>query len=86
MDVRPNLSVKCNHCEKSFFDNQILSLHIKSVHQIPKKVSRSKNRKSICNKCERICSSPNALKRHMIVVHEKSKDFVCNPCNKSFFT
>ena len=82
MDVRPNLSVKCNHCEKSFFDDLVLLLHIKSVHEIPQQVSSNKNSKSMCNKCERNYSSTYALKRHMTAVHEKSKDFKWGPTTK----
>ena len=71
------LLAKCKHCEKSFFNNTILSLHQTKII-----VSSDKNYK--CAKCEKNYNSNNELESHVSAVHDKSKNFVCATCNKAF--
>ena len=65
------LKAKCKHCEKSFFNDQILSLHVKSVHKTQS--GDSVDKKFMCSKCNRNCSSKSDLKMHFSAVHDKSK-------------
>ena len=86
MDAKRNeetmFSAKCKHCEKSFFNAQILSLHEKAVHQAQTKNSNNKN--FVCDKCDRNYFSRQALERHVLAVHDKIKNFECDTCNKTF--
>ena len=37
-----------------------------------------------CEICEKTFSSNGSKSKHMIIVHEEQKKFICNVCNKSF--
>ena len=63
MDDEENFSHKCDFCEKSFFDDQILGLHIKSIHK-----SITEGRKK-CEFCDRTYSSKNSLQEHVRMKH-----------------
>ena len=90
---------KCDFCEKSFFNEEILGLHIKSNH---KSIIEGWKK---CDICERNCSSKDSLQahlrkthsnakrlltkkylldRHKKSVHERIKSFKCNSCEKEF--
>ena len=56
-----NFKFMCDFCEKSFFDEQILGLHIKSNH------------KSIIEgwkKCDFCDKTKNNLEKHILRIHE----------------
>ena len=57
---------KCDFCEKSFFNEQILGLHIKSNH---KTIIEGKKK---CDFCDKIYSR-TALYEHLKMVHSKEK-------------
>ena len=69
---------KCDFCEKSFFNEEILGLHIKSNH------------KTIiggCMKCE-FCDKKyflkNSLYVHVKMTHSNANLYECDTCNKKF--
>ena len=74
-------SAKCQHCEKFFFNDQILSLHLKSVHQ----TQTDDSNKFMCDRCDSTLSSKKTLERHVLAVHDKIKNFVCDTCNKTAY-
>ena len=78
MDKRKSLR-KCDFCEKSFSDENVLGLHLKSIHK-----SIIEGRKK-CEFCDETFSnrSTKDLKNHVISIHEEKK-FNCDDCNQSF--
>ena len=73
---------KCKYCETFFFNDQILTLHMKSIHQTQTDNSNEKDFMSAT--CDRNYFSKPALKGHNSAVHDKIKNFVCEKCNNSF--
>ena len=67
---------KCEYCQKAFKLKYVLNMnrHIKMIHE---KVEKSFQ----CDKCEKsfMCQShlTTQMKRHTIVIKEKSKNFTC---------
>ena len=57
--------------KRLFFNDQILELHIKSVHQTGNDISKGKNHK--CETCSKAFSFKSYLIRHISFVHEKKK-------------
>ena len=69
---------KCNFCEKSFFNEEILSLHIKSNHE-----SIIEGLKQ-CDFCEKTYRLKNSLYAHVKMNHSKEKSHECETCAKGF--
>ena len=62
---------KCDICEKSFFNEQILILHTRSNH------NPNINTKNRCNLCENTFSCQGSLKTHVEMIHTEKKVFEC---------
>ena len=69
---------KCDFCEKSFFDEQILGLHIKSNHK-----SIIEGRKK-CDLCDRTYRSKDSLLELVRMRHSREKSYECKTCTKKF--
>ena len=69
---------KCDSCEKSFFNEEILGLHIKSNH---KSIIEGWNECKYCDKKYRL---KNSLYLHMIMIHENKRNHQCETCSKEF--
>ena len=69
---------KCDICEKSFFNEQILGLHTKSNHK------PNINTKNRCNLCENTFSCQGSLKTHVEMIHTEKKVFECEICDATF--
>ena len=74
--------LKCEICHRIFEgkhreDN--LKRHVKRVHEeiIQKDFD--------CKICDKPFTSPGAMERHKIVVHDGKKEFSCEICGKDFF-
>ena len=70
MDDVSNLS--CNHCDKTFFDENLLSLHTISEHKMTKQIKQGFK----CESCEKLFTKISYLKRHKKTVHEEIKNVV----------
>ena len=68
---------KCDFCEKSFFNEEILGLHIKSIH---KSIIEGWKK---CNYCDKTLSK-NSLYLHVKMTHENKKHHECETCDKKF--
>ena len=60
---------KCDFCEKSFFNEEILGLHIKSIH---KSIIEGWKK---CNYCDKTLSK-NSLYLHVKMTHENKVKFL----------
>ncbi|XP_061620965.1 mucin-2 isoform X2 [Phyllopteryx taeniolatus] len=67
----------CTLCRKSFPDAKGLNRHGRVHH---------KGRNHICQKCGKGFVYGFGLTKHLQMVHGKIKPFVCQICNKAFFT
>ena len=74
----PNFQFKCGFCEKSFFNEEILDLHIKAIH---KAIIEGWKKCDFCDKAYRMKYS---LYNHVKMAHSKSKSFECETCTKAF--
>ena len=70
------LSYKCDFCDKSFFVEQLLGLHIKSIH-----LSMIKGKKK-CDLCDKLFSCEKSLQKHKDTIHKEGKYFRCTICDK----
>ena len=77
MDIK-KLVYKCDHCEKSFFNEEILSLHLKANHK-----SIVKNLKK-CDLCENTFTNGHYLQMHVETVHMNKIVFECDTCSMKF--
>ena len=84
-------TAKCKYCEKSFFNDQILSLHMKSVHQLVKNVLKVKSHKikfsAKCQHCEKSLFNDEILTLHVKSVHQgqtNNKTFRCDKCERNY--
>ena len=64
----------CKLCDKVFFRNDSLDLHVRKVHNGPPE----------CIICSKTFAREDALTRHIRVVHEKDPALICNICSKNF--
>ena len=71
---------KCDFCEKSFFNEEILGMHIKSIHK-----SIIKGWKK-CDLCENTFSNGHSLREHLKKTHFNTQIFECETCEKGFST
>ena len=69
---------KCDFCEKSFFNDQILGLHVKSNH---KPIIEGWKK---CEFCDKTYQSKKSLYQHVNVTHSKKINYECEICNKVF--
>ena len=60
---KKNLIFKCDFCEKSFFNEQILGLHIKTVHSSI--ITGLKK----CEVCQNTLSNVYSLREHLKTIH-----------------
>ena len=75
-----NFQFKCDFCEKSFFNEEILGLHIKSVH---KSIIEGWKK---CNYCDKTFHSKNSHNIHVKRTHKNKRCHECETCNKGFVT
>ena len=71
---------KCNLCDYSASTPQILNVHVSSAHE----ASLDERRKFPCPICNKKFTQQNAIKGHILAVHEKVKPFKCTICDHSF--
>lgn len=71
-------TVRCrqSRCKKDFTTEAAINVHLFSHHKF----------RHICKQCDKILSSKNALRQHIICVHSTETPFICNTCNKAFKT
>ena len=74
------LSLQCHFCEKFFFDENILSLHVKALHQ------QGDEKLFSCETCEKSFKTKKYLHNHKRIVHEKNRNAICDTCGHSFPT
>ena len=70
---------KCDFCEKSFFNEEILGLHINSNH---KSIIEGWKK---CVFCDKTYHSKHSLNQHVRMRHSKAKGYECETCSKVFF-
>ena len=66
----------CDICNKSFVQNRVLEMHMKTVHE---NLTSYK-----CASCDKIFKQKGNLKRHLKTVHENIKPFKCDACELMF--
>ena len=71
------LHFKCDFCENSFFNEQILILHIKSNH---KSIIQGWMKCDFCDKTYLTSS----LSVHVKMIHSNAENHLCEICNKVF--
>ena len=69
---------KCDSCEKSFFNEEILGLHIKSNH---KSIIEGWKK---CDLCDKTFHSKKAPNHHVKTTYESKTNLECVTCNKGF--
>ena len=71
-----NQKIKCNHCERTFRNSEILDKHVEMEH-----ISAAEHR---CQACNHRFKSNDELELHMVEEHEEEAD--CMRCNAFFKT
>lgn len=67
---------KCHECNKVYKTDKILKVHIDKIH-------KNIYQEFVCNICGRTLKSQGALKKHLIVHEEDTRQFECYICKKS---
>ena len=68
--------IKCDQCDKAFFNKQNLQIHISTVHL--------KLRPFKCNECGKDFPVKKNLTGHISAVHDKIKKYQCDVCQLKF--
>ncbi|XP_062533946.1 transcription factor grauzone-like [Armigeres subalbatus] len=71
------LIFKCERCPKSFPKQKLLQRHIDQHETLEKE-------KAKCPTCGKCFKTKVHLRRHILAVHEKSFEFICEVCSKGF--
>ena len=71
-------SIKCKHCEKTFFDSGTLRHHMEITHL------RKKRYFCDTEQCDFKTHSLANLKSHTKFVHKKIRNSSCNLCDQKF--
>ena len=71
-----NQNIKCNHCERTFRNSEIVEKHVEMEH-----ISEAKHK---CQACNQKFKSNDELELHMVEEHEEEAD--CMKCNAFFKT
>ncbi|KAL0269295.1 UNVERIFIED_CONTAM: hypothetical protein PYX00_007083 [Menopon gallinae] len=71
-------SIKCPLCDKLVTGN--FSIHLRTDH----KNHFSKTNSTTCNLCGKTIASLHSYIRHVKLVHEKRKEFICDTCGRCF--
>ena len=69
----------CNFCEKKF-----LAKYYHDEHLLSHESYDTVNEHFRCDQCEKRYLTKNALKKHISIVHDKTKNFKCDICGKAF--
>jgi len=67
---------QCEFCSKRFASKSLRLLHQDRVHKLSKS-------DFVCNICEKVYSSANFLKNHLMT-HVETQDFICDICAAAF--
>ena len=70
---------KCVHCGKGFSHFSNMNRHVRLIHE--KLVISAKYVN--CPKCQKLVQA-TSLKKHMMAIHEKTRDHICDYCDKGF--
>lgn len=70
--------LKCHLCPRIFKQKKFLNYHVKTAHSVEPLIYK-------CEICGQILRNKNILMYHKLTKHGERK-FVCNICNKKFFT
>lgn len=71
-------TIKCPLCDKLVTGN--FSIHLRTDH----KNHFSKTTSTTCNLCGKTIASLHSYIRHVKLVHEKRKEFICDTCGRCF--
>ena len=91
-------SIQCNYCDYQSSAQKFISSHIKRRHkdivQFPSKTKKHLRKKDDqgryvrvnhkCPHCKYSSNRKDALDRHVLAVHDKTLDFICEECGKAF--
>ena len=67
----------CNICNKVFNKKAVLNTHKHTIHSVP-----MPNNKDICPYCQKSFSN---MAQHIDIVHNKTKKYSCQKCQKAFY-
>ena len=71
---------KCRYCPEEFTKENLLSCHMKYVHQI----NKLKEKKHMCHTCGSRFHHPYTLRMHIRCIHERKRDHLCDLCGAKF--
>ncbi|KAH8311261.1 hypothetical protein KR044_005267 [Drosophila immigrans] len=74
----PNL--ECKRCNASFTTEHQLTAHYRSHMPAKDKADNA------CSYCPKLFTTPGALKRHVMFIHENVKPYICDCCGKGMKT
>lgn len=77
-NTKPPDTIKCPLCNKVI--NKCFSVHLRTDHKNHFDSSNS----TTCNLCGKSIASLHSYIRHVKLVHEKRKEFICDTCGRCF--
>lgn len=72
----------CQYCDRRFKHEGFIQKHIRTIH--PGKMVAQEIRKNICDICGRTFAKVEKLRTHKRNVHNNTKEYTCNICDKLF--
>lgn len=69
--------IECQYCHQEFPDTDSLFFHRSAVHNLKRSIYS-------CPICQKVLTTSNSLKCHVLAVHEKKKSHICSFCQASF--
>lgn len=74
----------CDHCPMVFFARNVFINHLKASHGLSNHRQETSGEQNTCGLCQKVYKCRGSLRRHLEIVHARTKTFECDFCAKFY--